>query len=267
MLSHIVQCAQPLPTRNPGIPSTLSTNRSPPSLTKWARPEAFPQRFSDTGSSPSSRTFPSTFRERRTRDPAGEGREGRHEHRQDFLQTAPRGQTKWKRPLPFPMPATGSERSSPRDSALHRSHSAAHPFPLRSTAARSRRATHDHDPGLHAEKVLSPPEEQSDEEGAFESEVPCSDYALEAHKDSRARRLKIAYKEHGSLRRALRDDELPFRNRNRDTSAKIHAKNPRPKSKRKTLNETKVDVFIPSIVSVGNLARILGVSLGAPHFV
>lgn len=161
------------------------------------------------------------------------------------------------------MPATGSERSSPRDSALHRSHSAAHHF--RSTAARSRRAPHD--PGLHAENVLSPPEEQPDEEAAFESEVPCSDYALEAHKDSRARRLKIAYKEHGSLRRALRDDELPFRNRNRDTSGKIHAKNPKPKNKRKALNETKVDVFIPSIVSVGNLARILGVTLGAPHFV
>jgi translation initiation factor IF-2 len=234
-------------------------------LRKWERPEAFPQRFSDSGSSPSSRTFPSTSREGRTRDPAGEGREGRHKYRQDFLRTAPRGQTgqtKWKRPIPFPMPAAGSDRSSPRDSALHRSRSAAPTFPLRNAAARSRRETHE--PGFHAEKVRSLPKERPDDEGTFESEIPISDFAREALKDSRARRLKLAYKEHGSLKRAFRDDELPSRNRNRDTPAKTHAQNPKPKSNRKALNKAKVDVFIPSTVSVGNLARILGVSLGAP---
>jgi hypothetical protein len=164
------------------------------------------------------------------------------------------------------MPATtGSERYSRRDSAHHRSDSAAPTFPLRSAAARSRRATHE--PDLHAEKVRPPSEERSDDEGTFESEVPCSDYAREALKNSRARRLKIAHKEHGSLKRAFRDDELPSRNRNRGAPAKTHAHNPKPKSKRKALDKTKVDVFIPSTVSVGNLARILGVSLGAPHFV
>jgi translation initiation factor IF-2 len=163
------------------------------------------------------------------------------------------------------VPTTGSERSSRRDSTLHRPHSAAPTFPLRSAAARSGRATHE--PGLHAEQVLPPSEERSDDEGTFESEVPCSDYAREALKDSRARRLKIARKEHGSLKRVFRDDELLSRNRNRDTPAKTHAQNPKPKSKRKALDKTKVDVFIPSIVSVGNLARILGVSLGAPHFI
>ncbi|KAN0123829.1 hypothetical protein V8E52_002319 [Russula decolorans] len=250
----------PLPTRNPGTPSTLSTNWSSPDLRKWERPEAFPQRFSDSGTSPSSRTSPSTFREGRTRDPAGEGREGRHQNRPEFLRTAPRGQTKWKRPIPFPMPATGSERSSRRDSPPHRSQSAAPAFLSPSAAARSRRGTHE--PGLHVEKVGSPSEELSDDEGTFESEVPCSDYTRETLKDSRARRLKITHKEHRSLRRSFRDDELPSRNRNRDTPAKTHAQNSKPKSKQKTLSKTKVDVFIPSIVSVGNLARILGVSLG-----
>lgn len=185
------------------------------------------------------------------------------------MRTAPRGQTKGqtksKRPIPFPIPATGSERSSPRDSALHQPHSAAPAFPLRSAAAPSTRT--DHDPGLHAEKVRPLLDEQPDDEGTFESEVPCSDYAREALKDSRARRLKIAHKEHGSLRRAFRDDELLSRNRHRDTPAKTHAHKPKPKSNWKALKKTKVDVFIPSIVSVGNLARILGVTLGAPHFV
>jgi hypothetical protein len=163
------------------------------------------------------------------------------------------------------MPPSGSERSSRRDSAPHQSHSVARPSPLGSAAARSRPATHE--PGLLAEKVLSPLEELSDDEGTFESDVPCSDYAREALKDSRARRLKIAHKEHGSLRRSFRDDGLPFRNRNRDTPVKTHAQNPKPKSKWKALDKTKVDVFIPSTVSVGNLARILGVSLGVPHFI
>lgn len=247
----------PLPTRDPSIPSTLSNNWSP-DLRKWERPEPFPQRFSDSGSSPSSRSFPSTFREGRTRDQAGEGREGRHKNREEFLRTEPRGKTRWKRPIPFPMPA-GSERSSRRDSAPHQSHSVP-TFPLRSAAGHSRQATHE--PGIHAEAVPPPSEEQSDDEVTFESEVPCSDYAREALKESRARRLKIAHKEHGSLKRAFRDYGLPSRNRNRDTPARTHAQNPKPKSKRKVLDKTKVDVFIPSIVSVGNLARILGVSLG-----
>ncbi|KAF8498053.1 hypothetical protein F5888DRAFT_1906373, partial [Russula emetica] len=250
----------PLPTRNPDIPSTLSTNWSPPNPRKWERPEAFPQLFSDSGLSPSSRTFPSTFREGRTRDSVGEGRKGRHKHRQEFLETVPRGQTKWRRPTPFPMPATESKRFSPRDSALHRPHSAAPAFPLRSTAACSKRMTHE--PGLHTEEVRPLLEERPDDEGTFESEVPCSDYAREALKDSRARRLKIMHKEHGSLRQALRDDELPSRNCNHVTHVKTHTHNPKPKSKQKALKGTKVDVFIPSTVSVGNLARILGVSIG-----
>lgn len=202
------------------------------------------------------------FKDGRTRDTAGEAREGRYKQHQEFLRTAPQGQTKWKRPIPFP---TGSERSSPRDYAHHRSHSATPAFGLRNAAARSKRATHE--PGLHAEKVLFPLEEQLDEEEAFESETLSSDYARETLKDSRARRLRVAHKEHGSLRRALRDEELPHRNRNRDTFAKTHAQKPRPKSKQKAVNEAKVAVFIPSTVSVGNLARILGVSLGSPHFV
>ncbi len=153
------------------------------------------------------------------------------------------------------MPVKGSERSSRRDSAPH----------LSNPAARSRRESRE--PALHIEKVRSTSEEQLDDEGTLESEDPFSDYARESLKDSKPRRLKIAHKERGSLRRAFRDDGLPSRNRNRDTPGKTHAQHPNSKSKLKALNKTKVDVFIPSIVSVGNLARILGVSLSEPHFV
>jgi len=100
------------------------------------------------------------------------------------------------------------------------------------------------------------------EEAPFEGEISYSDHALEVLKESRARRSKVAHKERGSLKRTFRDDDLPSRSRNRDTPTKVLVQNSKPKSKPRTLNETKVEVFIPSIVSVGNLSRILGVSLG-----
>ena len=162
------------------------------------------------------------------------------------------------------MPAARSERFSPRDSP-HRSNSAVHPFPSRSAGARSRPATHD--PALHAEKFRSTSEEQLDDEGTFESDVSPPDYARGVLRDSKTRRVKVSHKERGSLRRAFRDDDLPSRNRNRDTPAKPHAHTSKQKIKLKAQNRTRVEVFIPSTVSVGNLARILGVSLGRPHFV
>jgi hypothetical protein len=162
------------------------------------------------------------------------------------------------------MPATASNQSSPRDSA-HRSNSAARPFPSSSAAVRLRRATHETAP--HAEKVNPIWEGEFDNEGTFESEVPCSDYDHEALKHNKIRRLKVAQKERGSFRRALRDDVLPFRNRNRNTPAPTHAPSQKPERKLKRLKENRVGVFIPGVVSVGNLARILGVSLSEPYFV
>jgi len=163
------------------------------------------------------------------------------------------------------MPATRSNRFPPRDSAPHPSNSAARPFPSSSAAVRLRRATHETAP--HAEKVNPIWEGEFDNEGTFESEVPCSDYDHEALKHNKVRRLKIVHKERGSFRRAFRDDELPSRNRNRDTPAKTHAQNQKSERKLKRLNEARVEVFIPGIVSVGNLARILGVSLSEPYFI
>ncbi|KAF8493776.1 hypothetical protein F5888DRAFT_1908607 [Russula emetica] len=230
----------PLPTRNPDIPSTLSTNWSPPNPRKWER---WKLSLNDSRT-PARLHLLEHFLPHPGRD----------------APRIPSVKTKWRRPTPFPMPATEFERSSLHNSALHWPHSAAPAFPLRSAAVHSKRTTHE--PGLHAEEVHPLLEERPDDEGTFESEVPCSDYAREALKDSRARRLKITHKEHGSLRRALRDDELPSRNRNCVTHVKTHTHNPKPKSKQKALKGTKVDVFIPSTMSVGNLARILGVSIG-----
>lgn len=259
-------CTQPLPTRNPGTPSTFSAPSRPPlNLGKWGRPEGFPQRFSDPGSSSPSRTSPYTFRERRTRGPADDVPEGRRNHRSESLRTAFSSHTKWKRPIPFPMPPTRSEghpRSFPRDPAPHLSKSADRPFPSTrtSSAARSSRVTHE--PVRHTESVRSNSEEQIVEKENLEDEISFFNYAREGLSESKPRRSKITHKERGSLLRAFRDNGLTPRNRNRDAPAKAHAQNSKPKSKPKALNKSKVEVFIPSIVSVGNLARILGVSLG-----
>jgi translation initiation factor IF-2 len=188
----------------------------------------------------------------------------RHNHHPEHSRTASSSQTKWKRPIPFPMPGAGSERPFPRDSAPHRSKFPAHSIPSPSTAARSGRAARD--TALPAETDLSTSEEWPVNEGNFESEVS-SNYTRLALRESRERRFKIVHKERGSLSRAFRDDDLPSRNHSRDTPTKTHAQNSKPKGKLKALKGAQVEVFIPSTVSVGNLARILGVSLGRPLFV
>ena len=166
------------------------------------------------------------------------------------------------------MPAARSERFFPRDSALHQSRSTARPFlPSPSTPARATRVVPDLP--LHAEKARSILEEQFDDEGFFEREVPFSDLAREPGplRESKARRSKVDHKERGSLRRAFRDDGLASRNRSHDTPAKPHAQNSKSKNKLRAANRApQVEVFIPSTVSVGNLARILGVKLSPPHF-
>jgi len=256
---------QPLPQRNPGTPPSLATNRPPPNLGKWGRPEGLPPRFSDSGSSPS-RSSTSTFRERRPRGPADDVPEGRRYHRPEPSRTEFSSHTKWKRPVPFPMSPSRSERerpprSFPRDPALPLSSSTPHPFPSPSTAARSRQATRE--PARLPESNLSA--DQFVEEATFGSEDSYSNYARERLNESKARRSRVEHKERGSLRRTFRDDELPSRNRDGDPHTKAHSQHPKPKSKSKALNGIKAEVVIPSVVSVGNLARILGVSLGELH--
>jgi len=176
--------------------------------------------------------------------------------------------TKWKKPIPFPMFPAGSKRpprSLPRDSTPRLSNSAAHPFPSPNTAVRPRQVRHELN--RHVETIRSTSEDECTEEGTFEdSEVSYSDHPRELLKESKARRSRVVHKERGSLRRAFRDDDLPSRNRNRDATTKLLTQNSKPKNKPRALNRTKVEVFIPSIVSVGNLSRILGVSLGTPGF-
>ena len=96
--------------------------------------------------------------------------------------------------------------------------------------------------------------------------MPYSGHSHEELRDNRSRRSRLAHKERGSLKRAYRDGE-PARNRNRDTPVKSHVQIVKPKGKLKVLNGAKREVFIPGIVSVGNLARILGVSLGGPRII
>ena len=253
-------CSQPLPTRSSGTPPTLSHNKPPPDLGKWGRPQGF---LSDVGSSRPSRTSAPAFRDRRARGPARDGSESRHDHRPKYSGMTSPNETKWKRPPPFPMLPAGSKRpprSHPRDTPPHISKSVIYPTPSPSTAARPGRATRE--PNRYVESGRSALTEDLVEEAPFEGEISYSDHALEVLKESRARRSKVAHKERGSLKRTFRDDDLPSRSRNRDTPTKVLVQNSKPKSKPRTLNETKVEVFIPSIVSVGNLSRILGVSLG-----
>jgi translation initiation factor IF-2 len=165
----------------------------------------------------------------------------------------------------FPPGSKRPPRSLPRDPAPHLPNSAAHPFPSPSTAVHPRQASHELN--RHVETVRSTPEEECTEEGTLDdNEVSYSDRTRELLKEGKARRSRVAHKERGSLRRASRDDDLSFRNRHRDAPAKVITQNLKPKSKPRALRKTKVEVFIPSIVSVGNLSRILRVSLGTSAF-
>jgi len=109
----------------------------------------------------------------RARDLAGEGREGRHKHRVEFCGWRPRvrqnGRGGRNDPLCVILLFTGLTLSCP-------------PSLYKTPQRGSRRAIRE--PGLHNEKVRSPSEEQPNDEGTFDSEVPCSDYSREARKDS-----------------------------------------------------------------------------------
>ena len=255
--------AQPLPTYTP---PTLSTNRPAPDLGKWGRPQGLSQRFPIF--SPTSGASDSTFKRRRDPHELASGStqvsDGKRGSRSEPSRFAPSGHTKWKKPVPFPMPRTrpeSSSRTTSRDPAPHLPNSAAQSLSRPRSAMHLRGDLKDHT--LRAKTVPAPSEELFVEAEDFEA--PSSD---QVHGDfaSKTRRSRVAHKERGSLR--LRSDFEPsFRNRSRDKILKPHESNAKVKSKPKVLNRIKPEVFIPSIISVGNLSRILRVSLRRPRFI
>ncbi|KAH9005183.1 hypothetical protein EDB86DRAFT_2882080 [Lactarius hatsudake] len=226
----------PLPTRNSHTPPTLSTDRSAPDLGKWGRPQGLPQRLPRASFSPASEASGSTGRySRDLASDSAQASDGKRGSRPGSFRIAPSGHSKWKKPIPFPMPSRRPEsfpRTTVRDSAPHLANSAARGLPH--LGAQSRIDPRDH--SLRAETAHAPSVET-------------------------ARRSGRSRENAGSLRLAYGDFEPSSRNRSRDKVMKPPGSNAKLKSKPKVLNQTKREVFIPSIVSVGNLARILRVSL------
>ena len=165
------------------------------------------------------------------------------------------------------MPRTrpdSTPRTSSRDFAPHLANSAARSLPHLGSAMHPRRDPRDH--SFRAETAPAPSEELFVEAEDIESEALPFGQVRGDFANNKSRRSKIAHKERGSLRPAYSD----FRTRSRDKVMKPHApheSNAKPKSKPKVLNRTRPEVFIPSIISVGNLARILRVSLSRLCFI
>ncbi|KAH9079440.1 translation initiation factor IF-2 [Lactarius deliciosus] len=246
----------PLPTRNSHTPPTLSTDRSAPNLGKWGRPQGLPQRLPGASFSPASEASGSMGRySRDLASDSAQASDGKRRSRPEAFGVAPSGHSKWKKPIPFPMPSRrpeSSPRPTVRDSAPHLANSAARGLPHLGSATQSRIDPRDH--SLRAETVHAPSED-------LESEALPSDQVRGDLAYNKPRRSKVTHKERGSLRLAYGDFEPSSRNRSRDKVMKPPGSNAKLKNKPKALNQTKREVFIPSIVSVGNLARILRVSL------
>ena len=161
-----------------------------------------------------------------------------------------------------------SPRTTSRDSAPHLANSTARSPPHPGNATYSRRDPRDR--SLRVETTPAPSEDLFVEAEDFESEALSSDQVRGDLANNKSRRSRVAHKERGSLRSAYNEFEPSFRNRSRDKVMKPHlpqGSNAKLKSKPKVLNKTKPEVFIPSIISVGNLSRILRVSLSRSHFI
>jgi hypothetical protein len=166
------------------------------------------------------------------------------------------------------MPRTRPEsapRPISRDPAPHLANSAARSLSHPRSATYARRDPRDH--SLRTEAAPAPSEELFVEAEDFGSEALSFDRVHGNLTNNKSRRSRVAHRERGSLRMAYSDFEPSFRNRSRDNVIKPHGSNAKLKSKPKALNRTKPEVFIPSIISVGNLARVLRVSLGKPRFI
>ena len=180
---------------------------------------------------------------------------------------APSG-NKWTKSIPFPMPRTRPEsapRTFPRDTSPHHANFAARSPSQPRGVTHPRRDTRDH--SLRTETTPAPSGELLVGAEDCESEALSSDQVHRDFANNKPRRSRVAHKERGSLRLTYGDFEPSFRNRDRDKVMKPHGSNAKLKSKPKVSNNKKAEVFIPSIVSVGNLSRILRVSLGRPRFI
>lgn len=111
----------------------------------------------------------------------------------------------------------------------------------------------------------SPRQTQESTEKGDTPIIPKAQNHLRAHEgfDGRGKRPKIMYKERGSLSLALEDETFSRHYQDRSDSQQVKVK--KKKNKKVQLKQIKRDVFIPTTVSVGNLARLLGVSLNTLH--
>jgi len=253
----------PLPT-----PPTLAANRSAPDLGKWGRPQSLSQTIPGSGFTPTSGAPSSTFKRGRLAHDlvsnSAQASDRKRGSRPVPSRSAPSGQAKWKRPIPFPMTSTRPEaypRTISRDPAPHLANSAARSSPHLGRAS----GRDSHEPSLSAETTRAPSEELFVEGEDFESEALSFDHIHGDLANNKPRRPRGTHKERGSRRPAYSDSETSFRNRSHDKTIKSHVSSTKLKRKPKLLNnQAKPEVFIPSIISVGNLARILGVSLSKP---
>ena len=82
-------------------------------------------------------------------------------------------------------------------------------------------------------------------------------------RDRNRKGTRDSYKERGSLVERLRaGEEIEIPRHQRINNERLEAANRAVKRKHKQVKPATVDVHIPTIVSVGNLARLLGVRLG-----
>lgn len=81
---------------------------------------------------------------------------------------------------------------------------------------------------------------------------------------SRSGRDKGAFKTRGSIASQLEAEQvvIPSHRRVNDSKARINAIAKEKKRKSKAIKKINLDVFIPSTVSVGQLARLLNVRMG-----
>lgn len=110
------------------------------------------------------------------------------------------------------------------------------------------------------------PDVQRNNAGASQVWTPGMD--VDSRQDSRSRHRRTQFKERGSLMSRLSHDvDVSSHSRSsRTPSAQVTTKEKSVKSP-KAAKQVNVDVFIPTVVSVGNLARLLNVKLGTSSII
>lgn len=235
-------------------PSQARTPQATPG--RWARPAPSRSSFSDLSSQqpqPRGTTQSATSSNRYTQ-PAGEERvsQGAMQHRRAVRENPshrePAPSTSYTETHMSPRP-TGA-----RDGRLDRGF-APHQVPA---AARDQRPNRDSAPRHVASTI---PAKQSFGD-LLPGKGPVPIVEAEGHDASRGKHLRDQFKTRGSLKSRIGGD-VAIVGHSRVTSAANSGMTQR-KRKVKELRAAPVDVFIPSMCSVGNLARLLNVRLGEP---